>query len=49
MEFHMGVVGDHARQAYAQTLEPPRASRSSARPPATSCGCSSSRQDQESG
>jgi hypothetical protein len=21
MEFHMGVVGDHARQAYAQTLE----------------------------
>jgi hypothetical protein len=21
MEYHMGVVGDHARQAYAQTLE----------------------------
>ena len=21
MEFHMGLVGDHARQAYAQTLE----------------------------
>jgi len=48
MEFHMGVVGDHARPAYAQTLETTTGIQVLGTPTETSCGCSNSRQDQES-
>ncbi|HUY47345.1 MAG TPA: hypothetical protein VMV92_16705 [Streptosporangiaceae bacterium] len=50
LEFHMGIIGDRAREAYAQTprrWRPPRASRSSERRPEISCECSSRRPDRE--
>jgi hypothetical protein len=48
MEYHLEVVGDRARQAYAQTLEATTGIQVFGTPTGPSCGCSGSRRDRES-